>query len=283
MIQRSTLCSLTILILLTAIVSVSGSAQEGEKAFTEVCVACHTIGNGNLVGPDLAGVTERRSTDWLVKFIKSPQAMIDAGDKVADSLFQAFNQVIMPDQVSYNDDQIKEILAYISAQSKNGAGATAQSNQPALEGSWQNGEKLFVGLTRFSNGGPACNSCHNVNFQGTMSGGALAKDLTQAVSRLTPNGTKAFFGSAKMPMPQMQQSYEGRSLTPQEIADVLAFLTRADELAKKEPLTSDVGSNMLTGGIIGVVVLIGLFSLFWMKRKQRAVNYSIYERQIKSS
>lgn len=273
-----------LLLLVSMLVATSVStAQDGEKAFTEVCVACHTIGSGNLVGPDLAGVTDRRPMDWLVKFIKSPQAMIESGDKTADSLFQAFNQVMMPDQVSYDEAQIKEILAYISAQSKNASGATAQGSGPELKGDWQRGEQLFIGTTRFASGGPACNSCHNVNIQGTMTGGALAKDLTQAVSRLTANGTKAFFGSAKMPMPQMQQSYEGRALSAQEIADVLAFLTHADELAKTQPLTSSVASNMLTGGIVGGAVLIILFSLFWIKRKQKAVNQSIFERQIRSS
>ena len=32
----------------------------GQQTFQSVCVSCHTIGKGKLVGPDLAGVTERR-------------------------------------------------------------------------------------------------------------------------------------------------------------------------------------------------------------------------------
>lgn len=31
------------------------------------CPACHTLGAGSLVGPDLRGVTERRDRDWLVR------------------------------------------------------------------------------------------------------------------------------------------------------------------------------------------------------------------------
>ena len=37
-------------------------AQEpGEQLFQTNCSACHTVGGGRLVGPDLAGVPEKRS------------------------------------------------------------------------------------------------------------------------------------------------------------------------------------------------------------------------------
>lgn len=154
---------------------------------------------------------------------------------------------------------------------------------PSVNGDWQTGENLFVGKIRFANGGPACNSCHNVSIKGFMSGGALAKDLTQAISRLTSDGAKAFFASSPMPMPQMQHSYNGRPLTIQEVNDILAFLTYSDELAKTTPPASIIGKRMLTEGIAGVVGLLILFSFFWIKRKRRAVNYKIFKRQIKSN
>ena len=30
----------------------------GEKIFNETCVACHTIGKGKLIGPDLANIED---------------------------------------------------------------------------------------------------------------------------------------------------------------------------------------------------------------------------------
>lgn len=160
---------------------------------------------------------------------------------------------------------------------------TVESAFAQTQGDAKRGQDLFVGNIRFTNNGPTCNSCHNVSVKGFISGGALAKDLTQAVSRLTADGAKAFFGSSPMPMPQMQQSYTGRPLTPEEINDLLAFLIHSDDLAKTSQPESTIGKKMLTGGIIGVVGLLILFSFFWIKRKQRSVNYSIYERQIKST
>jgi len=144
-------------------------------------------------------------------------------------------------------------------------------------GDAQKGKDLFVGKVRFYNNGPACNSCHNVDMKGFISGGGLAKDLTQAVTRLTADGVKGII--AGMPFPQMQKSYEGRPLTDAEIANLLAFLKSADTMAATVPPKNPVGKDMMTGGIVGVIVLLILFSFFWIRRKQRPVNYSIFKRQ----
>lgn len=259
----------------------------GETTFKNVCSACHTVGMGKLVGPDLANVDQRRPETWLIKFIKSSQSVIKSGDKYADSIFKAFNQIMMPDQPSLTDAQIKEVLEYIKTKSP-AAAATASTSESTTEttistssnGDASRGKDLFVGKIRFSNNGPTCNSCHNVDMKGVISGGALAKDLTQAHSRLGEEGVKGVI--AGLPFPQMKQSYESKPLLEQEIADIVAFLKDADKQASSKS-TTGVGSTMLIGGIVGVCVLLVLFSIFWIKRKSRTVNYSIYERQIKST
>jgi mono/diheme cytochrome c family protein len=51
-------------------------ADAGEELFSaKGCVACHTIGKGRLTGPDLAGVTERRSFEWTYHQIMRPDSM----------------------------------------------------------------------------------------------------------------------------------------------------------------------------------------------------------------
>ena len=154
--------------------------------------------------------------------------------------------------------------------------AVAQSTGDA-----KRGKELFVGNIRFANEGAACNSCHNVDMKGYVSGGVLAKDLTQSVTRLTAEGVKGVIRG--LPFPQMKQSYETRPLTEQEINDVTAFLQQANDMAATPAPKNDIGKKMLWGGIGGVVVLLVLFSFFWIKRKQRTVNYSIYNRQMKST
>ena len=70
-------------------------SQDGELLFTQNCTACHTIGGGPLVGPDLKGVSEKYEESWLLKFIQSSQTMVKAGDEQAVATFQQYNMVPM--------------------------------------------------------------------------------------------------------------------------------------------------------------------------------------------
>lgn len=102
----------------------------GEESFKQVCSACHTIGGGKLVGPDLKNATQRHTEEWLISFIKSSQTVVKSGDKYADSIFNAFNKVVMPDQATLDDSKIKDILAYISDKSDGKATAAAATATP---------------------------------------------------------------------------------------------------------------------------------------------------------
>ena len=86
-------------------------AQEGKDLYA-VCAACHTIGGGRLIGPDLKNISENRSEDWLIKFIQNSQAMIQAGDPDAVALFEEYNNIPMPPN-NLTDDQVRTLLDYI--------------------------------------------------------------------------------------------------------------------------------------------------------------------------
>jgi mono/diheme cytochrome c family protein len=54
-----------------------GSAAEGKKLYaSQGCGACHKIGSaGGKIGPDLSKEgTKKRSTQWLVAFLKNPKS-----------------------------------------------------------------------------------------------------------------------------------------------------------------------------------------------------------------
>lgn len=62
------------------------------------CKGCHGIGakfnQDAEKGPNLQGVFSRRSEEWIKKFTKNPQAMIDSGDKDAVEMNKKFGKVM---------------------------------------------------------------------------------------------------------------------------------------------------------------------------------------------
>ena len=98
--------------ILLSSLSVHAQTAEAAKNFAE-CRACHTIGGGRLVGPDLKGVTEKHSEKWLVSFIRNSQEMVKSGDKEAVKIFNEYSKIPMPSHPALSDAQIKDILLYI--------------------------------------------------------------------------------------------------------------------------------------------------------------------------
>ncbi len=92
-------------------------AEEGKIVFNARCASCHNV-NKILVGPALAGVTDRHSEDWIVHFVHSSQTVIKGGDKTAVALYEKFNKVPMPDHLDLSAESIRGILAYIKSETK---------------------------------------------------------------------------------------------------------------------------------------------------------------------
>src|SRR5215467_345860 len=51
-------------------------ALQGKMMFDTRCLACHSIGHGPVIGPDLRSVTTRRDDRWLRSWLRSPEAML---------------------------------------------------------------------------------------------------------------------------------------------------------------------------------------------------------------
>jgi mono/diheme cytochrome c family protein len=113
-------------------ISSSAAAQNQPPAEYAVCAACHTIGKGKLIGPDLKGANERHDEAWLISFIRSSQTMIKNGDPVAVKLFEENNKIPMPDN-NLTDDQIRGILAYIKNYDEAAVAAADQKDDLAIE------------------------------------------------------------------------------------------------------------------------------------------------------
>jgi len=78
--------------------------DRAEYTFLNHCAACHTVGQGDRIGPDLAGVTAKRDREWLKKFILRPDLVLASGDPVANDLFKKYKNVPMPNLALSQDD-----------------------------------------------------------------------------------------------------------------------------------------------------------------------------------
>jgi nitrite reductase (NO-forming) len=85
-------------------------AVAGKLAFESKCLACHSMGQGKKLGPDLAGVTRHRDTAWLARWLKSPEEMLKT-DEHAKAMLKEYNNIPMPNQ-SLSDAEIKQFVKY---------------------------------------------------------------------------------------------------------------------------------------------------------------------------
>ncbi|GGF73916.1 hypothetical protein GCM10011402_28170 [Paracoccus acridae] len=89
----------------------------GEGLFLSACAACHTVGEGIRVGPDLSGVTLRRDREWLKAYLKVPNRMLARKDPVAVELDKAFPAVRMPN-LQLNDTDVEDLIHYLAVQTE---------------------------------------------------------------------------------------------------------------------------------------------------------------------
>ena len=86
--------------------------ERGENLFNQNCTACHNLGEGRLIGPGLKGVTDRRSKEWLKKWINNSSDLIASGDEDAIAIFEEYNKVVMTN-FYFGDEDINALLAYL--------------------------------------------------------------------------------------------------------------------------------------------------------------------------
>lgn len=246
------------------VANAAGDAKAGEQLFQQKgCTACHTIGKGDLVGPDLKGVTSKESQQWLEQWIKAPSAMIAKKDPTAIKLLQQFHNVQMPD-LGLSSSDVDNLLAFLGSPGATTAasGAAPQAaSAPAIKGNPEIGKDLFTGVVRFANGGPPCMACHSVSGIGALGGGQLGPDLTEVVKRYGgASAVDAFV--AGTPTPTMKAVWGQRPLTPQDRANVVSFLAQAEVSQRPAQAIWQLAGL----AALGVVILLTIAAFRWNYR-----------------
>jgi protein SCO1/2 len=107
-------------------------SDNGRYIFTTHCAACHTIGHGEKIGPDLLGVTSVRDHSWLERFISSPDRVIAEKDPIAVALYKKYNGVNMPN-LRLTDVELHNLIDFLERQSAAHAKDAATADKPGAE------------------------------------------------------------------------------------------------------------------------------------------------------
>jgi mono/diheme cytochrome c family protein len=278
--EKANIAELTLSILLGLLVTNPPKAhaqQNAETFYQQNCSACHTIGGGKLLGPDLKGVAKARDHEWLEKWLENPQAMIDNGDPIAVKLKEEYNGIVMPAVPGMTPQMAESLLNFIAEKSGTAPGAAvAEAKAPPFTPEQvAEGKALFLGIRQLQAGGASCVSCHAVKSAGgALGGGQLGPDLTQVYQRL--NGRKGLEAWLKSPASAtMKPIFSQRPLKPAEIDALTAFFEQTSKEAGAENarvyrlLFLLIG---LAGAALGLVVL----GLIW-KRRIRGIRRALVE------
>jgi hypothetical protein len=85
------------------------ASKRGEQLFKDKgCSACHAFGK-KVTCPDLAGVTQRRTAEWIENQILHPEIMVKT-DPIAHDLFAKF-MLQMPNQ-KLTPEQANDVIAF---------------------------------------------------------------------------------------------------------------------------------------------------------------------------
>lgn len=96
---------------------IEGDASHGKELWNANCAACHQM-DRKMIGPALGNVMERRSVEWLLKWIKNNQALRESGDEQAIAVWEEYGKQVMPNYPQFSDQDIKDILVYIQEAGK---------------------------------------------------------------------------------------------------------------------------------------------------------------------
>lgn len=119
-------------------------AERGEKLFSSKgCVACHTIGQGKRVGPDLKGITEKTTFPWIFHWVSNPDSMLRS-DTTAQRLLREY-LVPMPNQ-NVSPDEFQALYEYLRQQGQEGADSESAAAPAAGGGGMMGGMGSMGGM-----------------------------------------------------------------------------------------------------------------------------------------
>ncbi len=247
-------------------VPVGAQSDPGAEGFATHCASCHQADGAGIPGtfPPLTGNPAAGDPAHVADVIQNGMSGPIEVDGVAyDS--------VMPAVAALQGAELDAVVAYVvglaggSADPAPGDGTTTDSTLPSAPtvGDPDRGRDLFLGSRRLDGGGAACAACHVAGAEGNLGGSSLGPDLTTAFTRLGGEaGLTGWLGNP--PSPTMAPIFADRPMTPEDIADLVAFLATTPDTPADDPAID----GLLVAGVVGVVVLFGGMAIAWRGMRQ---------------
>jgi mono/diheme cytochrome c family protein len=89
---------------------VDPAVERGKEIFKANCAACHKL-QGNLIGPELYKIGDKREMEWLKLWIVDNAALIASGDKLAKEVSESYPSVMTPFP-QLTDQDIEDLIKY---------------------------------------------------------------------------------------------------------------------------------------------------------------------------
>ncbi len=262
-------CGTTALLLTPDRVSAQDTAEGKELFKSKGCVACHSVGGGRLVGPDLFGLKDRApDRNWVVSFIKDPKSL---NDDYATGLRKEYGDAMPAQGAAVSDAEIQKIIDFLYSGEKL---EVIKVNIAKDDATIELGRQYFRGEKQFANGGAPCISCHTVDDIGIFGGGTLASDVGSQFTSLNKahvrnGGDAGLFAAISNPQFKvMKNAFDGKPLTGEEAAAVTAFLGNVAENTKgtEEDSNALMMALFVLLAVLGTGVFIFGFDRVWGKR-----------------
>jgi mono/diheme cytochrome c family protein len=240
------------------------AVDTAENFYQINCKACHTIGGGKLIGPDLMDVETRKDREWLINWIEDPAAVLASGDAYANKIFEESNKVPMIKSPGITKEIAAELLDYIAKITSEGGEKEVTWEAPKFTTEdISKGRSYFSGSLKFENGAPPCVSCHTVNSIPGLGGGRLGVNLTDVYQRLGESRGLSVWLEAP-PTATMVPIFSKHVLNEQEIISLMAFFKNEVEVQSRPQFASV--ANFILYGILGTIIFFSVFGAIWANR-----------------
>ena len=223
------------------------NADPAAQLYMLKCAGCHTVGGGQLTGPDLRPIQTwpRQNVDPAIQRMEK-----NVGPLKPEEIAQLGDLLQAADAAGRLADERKRI---------------ALTEMAKLEpANAQAGEAIFFGRKPLTNRGLSCASCHAMNG----SGGNLASDLVGSFAKL---GEVPLMSSIEgVTFPLMKAAYADNTITKQETVHLVKYL----ETAANQPGGPKRVPPLHAIGTVGAAVsLLGLTQHF--RKRNRGVRMAL--------